>query len=496
MDEPHTGQMPPPSTTRTERSKMPRERTTHRHEQCNKQKAGEAAHQTSSQTSAMAKSKVTSTKTAASAKQTGPARQSESHRSRHESHSPDNRHQKETQQPPTPSRDSHQHEPSRDAPQHCTQSKQTRQVHLTGFYKDAYKHCFPRSPPKLTDYISPLHCNAKIQRCMEALKNLPKVVFKAPLPPPPPMDVEPGTSSSTSLPPTAMSLPHMVLISATATTMPHPTSLPPMAPTSVQSTTPAQPRLDRLCMLHEMVLIKFFSCLAVRVTMAVHICATNALLALYQYFRDHYCTMYYEQQPRVSHDVAALILPWVAGLWAEELRVINALHTAHLALFLYEARGLDNPLCYNTAVGLIDSWTVYPQYSLLARLREIADIQRIYLQYHSETDRPVPLLRQHNFSAQWNLLPPRPLPPTALPSDHPYLIAMQLPHGSVNPLSPLRWQTFTSSSRCGDTANYGPNHHPHSVCFDDHDNPRDPHGYHKDCYRQENRNHRDNQQQS
>uniref|UniRef100_A0A915IUH2 Uncharacterized protein n=1 Tax=Romanomermis culicivorax TaxID=13658 RepID=A0A915IUH2_ROMCU len=57
------------------------------------------------------------------------------------------------------------------------------------------------------DYISPLQCDAEVQRHLEALKNPPKLVFKVPLPPPPPMDMERHTSSTTSLPLTTTSLP-------------------------------------------------------------------------------------------------------------------------------------------------------------------------------------------------------------------------------------------------------------------------------------------------
>uniref|UniRef100_A0A915J249 Uncharacterized protein n=1 Tax=Romanomermis culicivorax TaxID=13658 RepID=A0A915J249_ROMCU len=177
-DEPHTRQMPPPSTAGTEHGKTPSERTIRHREQRNQQKAHEEAPQTSSQISVTPQRKVTTTKTAAPPKPRLPARQLDSHCSHHESHSRDDCHQKATQQPPATSHDSCQHKLHNDAPPHCTQSEQTCTVHSTSFYKDVYKHGFHQSPPKLADYISPLHRNTEIQKRMEALKNPPKTVFK------------------------------------------------------------------------------------------------------------------------------------------------------------------------------------------------------------------------------------------------------------------------------------------------------------------------------
>uniref|UniRef100_A0A915KBJ1 Uncharacterized protein n=1 Tax=Romanomermis culicivorax TaxID=13658 RepID=A0A915KBJ1_ROMCU len=214
---------------------------------------------------------------------------------------------------------------------------------------------------------------------MEALKNPPKDVLEARLPPPPPMDVEPAPSSATSIPPTATT----ALKSATTTMVTHTMSLPPTARMSAQSTAQTQPLL---------------------------VIATRRVLRV--------------APPTSSAPTVEPRLP------SEATRLPNYTHF----------RTTDSPHC-------------------------------------------------------WNLLPLRPLPPTGLPSDRPSLIATQLPPCGVNPLSRLRLQTYTSSSRRRDNTDYGCNRNSRSIRFDGHDEPRDPHSYHNDRYCQNNRNHCNYQQQ-
>uniref|UniRef100_A0A915J0D1 Uncharacterized protein n=1 Tax=Romanomermis culicivorax TaxID=13658 RepID=A0A915J0D1_ROMCU len=185
------------------------------------------------------------------------------------------------------------------------------------------------------------------------------------------------------------------------------------------------------CTMQEMVLINFYGQLGICVKIAVHVPATNASVAIYQYFRDHYVPSYLETYPPVSPDVATLILHWVVGILAQELKCVDAIQTAHFTLFLYKAHGLDNPPCldqaYNTAISLIDSWMVYPQYMPFPLPPNMADIHCIFLNHHSQTNHPVLMLHRHDFLACWNLLLPQPLPPIELPSDCPTLVSLLTP---------------------------------------------------------------------
>uniref|UniRef100_A0A915HLI4 Uncharacterized protein n=1 Tax=Romanomermis culicivorax TaxID=13658 RepID=A0A915HLI4_ROMCU len=367
-------------TSRAEHSRTPSERTTHRREQRDRKKAHEETEK-SSQATSKPKPKITSSKTAAPATKPLPAHQTDSHCSRHESHSHDDRHRREAQQGQTTSRDSRQQERRDDAPQHHTQSEQT---------------------PQLTDYISPLHRDAEIQRRLEALKNPPKDVFKSPLPPPPPMDVEPATSAATSIPPTVASQPPTVSTSATPTPVTHTMSLPSTAPTLVQST--AQPQKPLAIATRPVLGVPLPPSSAPTIEPRLPSEATR--LPNYTHFRttdSPHCVTLVTPRYLLRIDPAVeFFTPHT--LHQMELGIVDAVHTTHLALFLYESHGLDNPSCllqaYSTAVRLVDSWMAYPRYAPFPQPSEIADIQQIYLQYHRETDRPAPLLRRHDFSAR------------------------------------------------------------------------------------------------
>uniref|UniRef100_A0A915L671 Uncharacterized protein n=1 Tax=Romanomermis culicivorax TaxID=13658 RepID=A0A915L671_ROMCU len=437
------------------------------------QKARQMAVQFSSTTGWTAQPKVTTTKSSAtsttSAKPTVLPQQmrlfhhSHSHCSRHKLHHRDDCHHKATEHFPrqdTATRVSHQPNCCKDTPMHLTQSEQTRRVHSTHFYKWEYHHTFCRSPPKMSDYISQLHRDAKIQWCLEALKQPQQPEFKVPLPPGPSMDVEPivlttaQTSTITALllpitkPPTSTSLttttatippiPKLkismcpVLRAAPAAgtalqfkpqllsesiTLPnyvhfHTTDLPH----SITLATPGySPQIDARVdsfsprTLHEMVLINFFSCIRVRITMAPYILVQQTprshcinISALISVLITKSLTRPFSQtSPPSSCDGSP---PF--GL--RNLAWSTPFQTAHFGLFLYKACGLDNVSCliqaYNTPVSLIDCWMAYLQYSPFPQPLKITNIHRIYLQYHSKTDCLVPLLHRHDFSARWNLL--------------------------------------------------------------------------------------------
>uniref|UniRef100_A0A915JYC3 Uncharacterized protein n=1 Tax=Romanomermis culicivorax TaxID=13658 RepID=A0A915JYC3_ROMCU len=108
-------------------------------------------------------------------------------------------------------------------------------------YEEGHHHTFGHSPPKLTDYISPLHSNAEVQHRLEVLKNPPpQPEFKTPLAPALPMDIEQSTTTKSD---TAMTI--MTSLPTIASTRPPSTTVTSMLATTpvTMTTTASQPTL-------------------------------------------------------------------------------------------------------------------------------------------------------------------------------------------------------------------------------------------------------------
>uniref|UniRef100_A0A915I265 Uncharacterized protein n=1 Tax=Romanomermis culicivorax TaxID=13658 RepID=A0A915I265_ROMCU len=71
--------------------------------------------------------------------------------------------------------------------------------------------------------------------------------------------------------------------------------------------------------MQEIAFINFFGRLGIHITIAIHIGTTNASLAIYQYYHNHFHPSYLKIHPPISPDIAILILQWFASIWAKEI---------------------------------------------------------------------------------------------------------------------------------------------------------------------------------